>query len=168
MAVSSCPRAAEPRLTGERGGPRRVADRCGAAGVGYPRPGAYAILEPGGGRWWWEGQVRSGRCEGGRVAERRAASPAVHRAWRAGVLALGLATGDMGEPHGPRAEDDDETPADPLRVAEALQRLSRMGITKDEAEHAMEAPSERWTLGIMRDLTTWVKERRGAETEGDG
>jgi hypothetical protein len=80
------------------------------------------------------------------------------------VLALGLATGDMEEPHGPRVANADKI--DELRNAKAVIWLSRRGITEAEAVDAMGGtPSAEWTARQLTELTTWVRERSGAGEE---
>lgn len=76
------------------------------------------------------------------------------------VLALGLATGDMAEPHGPSNEDGR---VDELRNRAAVASLKRLGIEVAEAEEVLQANWRKWTVGQLSELTTWSRNHKGPE-----
>jgi len=77
------------------------------------------------------------------------------------VLALGLATGDMQEPHGPKPSKDPDK-VDRHRNITNRDRLKKLGLL-EEAEAALERGWEKWTTADNDGLTTWVRERQGVE-----
>jgi len=71
---------------------------------------------------------------------------------------LGIATADMGEPHGPPAPEDPDA-VDPARnmKAAAVIRKKLGGVTA--AEEYAGRPVEQWTAKDLFELRAWVKEQ---------